>query len=82
MKIKKEVTIDFTSEEILQLIDNDNQELSMYDVAEKALSQISWHDNMPKSSKLRYISMLQKHIDAFLENINRNNDLSALANER
>ena len=35
MKIKREITIDVTIEEILNLIDNDNKDLSMYDVTEK-----------------------------------------------
>lgn len=44
-------------------------------IVDNALSEVSWHNNMPKSLKLEYISMLTKHIDAFMKDIDHNNDL-------
>jgi len=81
MKIKKEIIVELNVEDFMSFIGEYNK-LSMYDIADKSLSQVSWHDNMPKSSKLKYIKMLKKHISEFEKNLNVNDDMSALANER
>jgi len=79
--MKKQITIDLdlTEEQILEFISNEStNNYSMFKIADKALSEVSWHNNMPKSSKLYYIAMLQKHINAFLKDIDYNNDLNVL----
>lgn len=71
--------IELTEQELLDnFIKCPGTGYSMFNIANKALGEVSWHDNMPKSSKLSYIAMLQKHIDSFLSDLNRNNDLNAL----
>jgi len=79
MKIKieheiKASEIKLTEDELLEHFIKTNK-YHMLKVADKALSEVSWHNNMPKSSKLEYISMLTKHIDAFMKDIDYNNDL-------
>lgn len=82
MKIKiieyeiKASEIELTEQELLDnFITTKRYNSSMLKIADKALSEVNWHNNMPKSSKLKYISMLTKHIDAFMKDINYNNDL-------
>lgn len=77
MKIVIEHEIKLTEQELLDnFIKNSGTSYSMLKIADKALSEVSWHNNMPKSLKLEYISMLTKHIDAFMKDIDYNNDLS------
>ena len=78
MKVNIEYEIKLTDDELIEgLIKQPNR--NMYKIADAALSEVSWHNNMPKSSKLRYIAMMQKHIDEFIKDLDHNNDLSALA---
>lgn len=79
INIKHEITaseIELTEQELLDnFIKNSGTRYSMFKIADKALSEVNWHNNMPKSSKLQYITMLTKHIEAFMKNIDYNNDL-------
>jgi len=79
INIKHEIKaseIKLTEQELLDnFIKNSGTCYSMFKIADKALSEVNWHNNMPKSSKLKYISMLNKHIEAFMKDINHNNDL-------
>jgi hypothetical protein len=70
--------IELTEQELLDnFIKNTGTSYYMFNIADKALSEVNWHNNMPKSSKLKYISMLTKHIEAFMKDIDYNNDLIA-----
>jgi 2-phospho-L-lactate transferase/gluconeogenesis factor (CofD/UPF0052 family) len=74
MKVNIEYEINLTDDELIEgLIKQTNR--NMYKIADAALNEVSWHNNMPKSIKLKYIAMMQKHIDAFLKDLNHNNDL-------
>jgi len=79
IKIDREIKaseIELTEQELLDnFIKNNGTDYSMFKIADKALSEVSWNNNMYKSSKLEYISMLTKHIDAFMKDIDYNNDL-------
>jgi hypothetical protein len=81
MKIKidheiKASEIELTEQELLDyFVTTRRFSSSMLKIADKALSEVSWHNNMPKSSKLEYISMLTKHMEAFMKDIDHNNDL-------
>jgi len=79
MKVKIEHEIKPSEIELSQqeLLDNFilAKKYSMLVVADKALGEVDWHNNMPKSSKLEYISMLEKHIGAFMKDINYNDDI-------
>lgn len=69
--------IKLTEEELLDyFIKNKGTQYSMYKIADKALSEVNWHNNMPKSTKLKYINMLSKHIEVFMKDIDYNNDIS------
>ncbi len=67
--MKKEIEIKLTEQELLDNFINNDQPYDMYKIADKALSEVSWHDSMPNSLRLKYISMLQKHIDAFIKDM-------------
>lgn len=67
--------IKLTEEELLEFFIKSNK-YSMFKVADKALSEVNWMNNMPKSSKLEYVNMLSKHIEAFMKDINYNDDIS------
>jgi len=81
IKINHEINIneiELTEQELLDnFITTKRFNSSMLKIADKALSEVNWHNNMPKSSKLKYISMLTKHIEAFMKDIDYNNDLIA-----
>jgi hypothetical protein len=73
INIKHEITaseIVLSEQELLDnFVKNSGTCYSMFKIADKALSEVSWHNNMPKSLKLHYISMLTKHIEAFMKDI-------------
>jgi len=79
INIKHEIKaseIELTQQELLDnFIKNSGTPYSMFKIADKASSEVNWHDNMPKSSKLKYVAMLTKHIEAFMKDIDYNNDL-------
>ena len=79
IKIEHEIKVselELTEQELLDhFITTKRYSSSMLKIADKALSEVNWHNNMPKSSKLEYISMLTKHIDALMKDIDHNYDL-------
>jgi hypothetical protein len=72
MKKVIEIEIDISEQELLNEFIINIPKYDMFKIADKALSEVSWHNNMPKSMKLEYINMLQKHIDIFNKDLNRN----------
>ena len=80
MKVNIEYEIKLTDDELIDNFIKDTQRNALK-IADAVLGEVSWHKNMPKSSKLRYIAMMQKHIDEFLKDLDHNNDLSGMANE-
>lgn len=67
--------IELTEEELLEYFIKTNK-YSMFKVADKALSEVDWMNSMPKSLKLQYVNMLSKHIEAFMKDINHNDDIN------
>ena len=78
IKIEHEITaseIQLTEQELLEHFIKQNK-YSMFNVVEKALNEVSWMNNRPKSTKLEWVAMLSKHIEIFMSEINHNDDLS------
>lgn len=67
--MKKEFEIDLTEQELLDYFIDNDKPYDMLKIADKALGEVSWHDSMPNNLRLKYIAMLQKHIDAFMKDM-------------
>ena len=59
----REVTRDVTYGELVELLRQSHG--AHLQLADEVLNCVSWHDNMPKSTKLNYIEMLEYHIGKF-----------------